>query len=613
MGNLFRNLVKIFSIRDVSSILIIAFVSLLLIILFNWQSSEHRLLDMWKTIDQNQLASKKMHMVNNLIELARTRTRLTDLVINEADPFAQDELGMELDILAARFARQRLELIELPLSAKEQQFLLKQADIVPIILPAQRKAVELAMTGDPESLVEADRLLREVVNPGQNQLVNVFMELVDLQQQNIESLAIESQKSNEAAQRRNRILVIIALVLGIIVSTIAVLRVLSIQRKIAESRDELEIAVKNRTQQLAESQSTLQTVLDTIPTRVFWKDIHGAYRGCNQLFALDAQIEDINELIGKHDDELDWLNNVVSNENEDKEIIKTGNSIIDREEFTDNEGKQTWWEVTKVPLKDSDNNIIGMLCSYIDITERKRINRMKDEFVSTVSHELRTPLTSISGSHSLLLGGVIEELSPKVHDLLDLANRNTKRLLSLINDILDLQKMEAGKMKYEFSPIDLSTLVERAIEENSEYAKQYDIKLELKESSSMFANVDENRMMQVLGNLISNAIKFSEQGASVELSLTQYEENARIQVIDHGRGIPEHFHKTLFNKFTQVDSSDSRQKGGTGLGLAITKSIIEKHKGNISFISKIDEGTTFYCELPLLKPESSKSNTAANY
>jgi len=608
-----KKLISFFSTRDVSVILVLTFVSLLAIILFIWHSNEEHLLDMREIIDKNQIASQKMQMVNNLIELARSRTSLTAGVIYEEDPFVQDELGLQLDILASRFARLRRELLSLPLSIKEKKYLEKQAAIVPIILPAQRRSVELAIEGDSASLKEAKRLLHEIVNPGQNQLVKIFTGLIDHQRKNIDKLAILSRESYETAREQSHLLVRIVLVFGTVLSIIVVLRVASIQRKIANARDELEVTVRERTRELAESQTTLQTVLDTIPTRVFWKDSSNIFRGCNHLFALDVGIDSIDDIKGKRDSDLVFHAIPFNNEQEDQEIIASGVSQLNKEIGVEVNHNQSWWEVSKAPLRNENNEIVGILGSYIDISERKRIESMKDEFVSTVSHELRTPLTSINGSLSLLLGGAIESLSPQVQNLLDIASRNTQRLLSLINDILDLQKMEAGKMKYVFLPIDIADLLVKSVEENGEYAKNYSVTLKIIEKTSIIVSADENRIMQVFGNLLSNAIKFSSEGGIVEITLTCQDNNAMIKVSDHGRGIPARFRKTLFGKFSQVDASDSRKNSGTGLGLAITKTIVEKHQGTIDFTSQEGKGTTFFLVLPTNNSNLSKENQAANF
>ena len=237
-----------------------------------------------------------------------------------------------------------------------------------------------------------------------------------------------------------------------------------------------------------------------------------------------------------------------------------------------------------------------------DITERKKLDRMKDEFVSTVSHELRTPLTSIRGSLGLLASGKIGEFPDKIKNLLNIANDNSRRLLFLINDLLDMEKLASGKMEFEYKPLEVTEFLKEAIEVNQGYGAQYNVNFVIvdpQEETIIYA--DRNRMMQVLSNLLSNAAKFSPEGSSVEVSAKPYNENIRIEVTDKGNGIPPEYQSQIFERFTQVDSSSTRHVGGTGLGLNIAKAIVEKHCGTIGFISNPEGGTTFYVDLPKLE------------
>lgn len=240
-----------------------------------------------------------------------------------------------------------------------------------------------------------------------------------------------------------------------------------------------------------------------------------------------------------------------------------------------------------------------------DITERKQIELMQKEFVSTVSHELRTPLTSIRGSLGLVLGGVSGELPEKAKALLTIANNNSERLIHLINDILDMEKIAAGKMQFDFSVTNLVTVVQHAVDSNKGYADQLHVSLEFnpEPDSQVMVRVDEKRMAQVMANLLSNAAKYSPTNGRVTISLAASEKSVRISVHDHGKGIPDEFKPRIFDKFAQADSSDTRQKGGTGLGLNITKVIVEQHGGSIGFDSEEGKGTTFYVDLPLWHAE----------
>tara|TARA_R110000868_G_scaffold63100_3_gene190202 strand:- start:2682 stop:7163 length:4482 start_codon:yes stop_codon:yes gene_type:complete len=233
-----------------------------------------------------------------------------------------------------------------------------------------------------------------------------------------------------------------------------------------------------------------------------------------------------------------------------------------------------------------------------DIEERKRIERMKSEFVSTVSHELRTPLTAIAGSLGLINGGALGEVPAAIQQMLQIAQDNSGRLNLLINDLLDMDKLVAGKMLFALHDEALQPLLEQAIEENQPYASRYQVQLKLQgPATDARVRVDKLRLAQVLANLLSNAAKFSPRGQSVEVRVQQHDAGVRISVTDHGPGVPENFQARIFSKFSQADATDTRQKGGTGLGLAISKEIIERMGGQIGFDSTVGKGATFWLEL----------------
>jgi PAS domain S-box-containing protein len=239
---------------------------------------------------------------------------------------------------------------------------------------------------------------------------------------------------------------------------------------------------------------------------------------------------------------------------------------------------------------------------FRDVTERKRVERMKDEFISTVSHELRTPLTSIHGSIDLINQGKVGELSPQAEGLLKIAGRNSQRLRNLIDDLLDMQKIETGNIDFKMEPLKLAPLLERMIEDNKSFADQFNVDFVMDDIlPDIKVDADKDRLAQVLNNLFSNAAKFSNPESKVQISISRHNGTARVSVKDHGPGIPDEFHDKIFMKFTQADSSRTRAKGGTGLGLNIAKSIVELHGGNIGFETELGVGTTFYFELPELK------------
>jgi len=239
-----------------------------------------------------------------------------------------------------------------------------------------------------------------------------------------------------------------------------------------------------------------------------------------------------------------------------------------------------------------------------DITARKEMDRLKKEFISTVSHELRTPLTSIKGSLSLLLGGTAGEFSRQANQLLSIADNNTTRLINLINDILDMEKIDSGKMVYHMERLDLSEAVRASIHDNQALASHYGVMFKSSIPETAFpVAADRIRLAQVLANLLSNAAKYSPKGDTVEIDLEQRGDAVRVSVRDHGPGVPESFRSRIFQKFAQADSSDTRQRGGTGLGLSITQSIIKSFNGHIDFESKEGNGAVFFFELPLLANE----------
>ncbi|SLJ86304.1 ATP-binding protein [Novosphingobium mathurense] len=236
-----------------------------------------------------------------------------------------------------------------------------------------------------------------------------------------------------------------------------------------------------------------------------------------------------------------------------------------------------------------------------DITERKRVEQLKSEFVSTVSHELRTPLTSIAGSLGLLSGGAAGELGERAGRLISIAQSNANRLVRLINDILDIEKMESGRMPFHNSELDLSAALATSIEENRSFSDGYGVKLALQAPQvPVWVRADADRLAQVFANLMSNAIKFSPNGGTVSVTVSPGARYHRVSFTDEGHGIPEEFRSRIFGKFAQADSSDTRQKGGTGLGLSIVREIVQRLGGKVSFDSQLNKGTSFHVDLPAL-------------
>jgi len=242
---------------------------------------------------------------------------------------------------------------------------------------------------------------------------------------------------------------------------------------------------------------------------------------------------------------------------------------------------------------------LHMVAVVRDISERRRIDEMKQQFVSTVSHELRTPLTSIAGSLGLLAGGAAGPMPEKAARFIGIAHSNSQRLVRLINDILDVEKLESGQMTLDLAPLDLRDIALRSIDNVHGLAADLEVTLRLIEGPSAPVRGDPDRLIQVVVNLLSNAVKFSPAGSDVQVSVEPETRIARLSVRDYGPGIPDEFRARIFSKFAQADSSDTRAKGGTGLGLAIAREIAERHGGRLWFESAPGEGATFHMDLPL--------------
>lgn len=262
------------------------------------------------------------------------------------------------------------------------------------------------------------------------------------------------------------------------------------------------------------------------------------------------------------------------------------------------DGSELPIEVGLNPIRIDDDLMV--LSVIVDISERKRAERLKDEFVATVSHELRTPLTSISASLGLLAGKWASKLPQSAARLLTIANANSQRLVRLVNDILDIEKMENGHLVFNLGKVALRALVESTIEDNRGFAASYGVNICLEEKTTgLEVKADPDRLAQVITNLLSNAIKFSPTGGEVVVTLERNAGNARICVRDSGAGIPEEFKPQIFEKFAQADATNARKKGGTGLGLSIVKQIVSQLGGTVSFEDAKGGGTVFHVDLAI--------------
>ena len=275
------------------------------------------------------------------------------------------------------------------------------------------------------------------------------------------------------------------------------------------------------------------------------------------------------------------------------------------------DGKHIEVSLSISPIRLPSGEIVGACKIARDITEKKRIQRMKDEFIATVSHELRTPVTTIAGPLGLLVGGAAGEMPDKVKRLVTMAHGNCARLTRLVSDMLDLERIESGGMPFDFRSIRIKKIVEQAIELNLALAEKFGVQVRL-DANAVDATVhsDRERLMQVLANLLSNAVKFSPRGSEAVVSIEVLDKDVRIAVRDRGPGIPKDFKTLIFNKFAQVDATDARQKGGTGLGLSIVKQTMVRLGGKIDHIAAPSGGTIFHVDVPRCDGEETAGQVA---
>ncbi|MFZ6656688.1 PAS domain S-box protein [Undibacterium sp. TJN19] len=354
----------------------------------------------------------------------------------------------------------------------------------------------------------------------------------------------------------------------------------------------------------AHTSSIVDNVLDGIITLNEEENILSVNNAAAHIFGYE-----IDELLGKnirllmpaafHNANHNAEDNEISGIQGIKDIIGIGSEVEARRQ----DGSSFPMDLSISAVKRRGKPLyIGLMR---DITARKRIEKIKNEFISTVSHELRTPLTSISGALGLISGGALGSFPERMKQMMDIANKNCLRLTFLINDLLDMEKLSAGKMVFHFQVCPLAELLTQAIEANQTFGAQRQVSLHLaSDLPRLNVSVDTQRFMQVLSNLLSNAIKYSPENGIVEISAETGTENrhqrVRISVMDHGAGIPHEFRDRIFQKFAQADSSDTRLNGGTGLGLAITRELVERMHGEIGFDSVPGQGAKFYIDLPVI-------------
>ena len=365
-----------------------------------------------------------------------------------------------------------------------------------------------------------------------------------------------------------------------------------------------------------ETRRMLQSVLDTIPVRVFWKDRESVYLGCNLNFARDAGLGWPEEIVGKNDDELSWREEAELYRADDRRVIESGVPKLNYEEpQTRPDGTQLWLRTSKIPLREADGMIVGVLGCYEDITERKlglealktakeeaeSANRTKSAFLANMSHELRTPLNAIIGFSKVMKDGIFGEIeSPKYQEYLDDIYRSGALLLDLINDVLDFSKAEAGKLQPRDQEVSIPDVAEVSLRLVRDEVRASGLEFHQEYPDDLpRLRADERMIKQILLNLLSNAVKFTPSGGTITVG-AKVDDDGRfvISVSDTGIGIAPQDIPVVMSAFGQADGVVNRKHPGTGLGLPLAKSLTEAHGGTFDLYSTPGRGTTALVRFP---------------
>lgn len=399
----------------------------------------------------------------------------------------------------------------------------------------------------------------------------------------------------------------------------------NLERQVEERTQELKRQI-NATEQakaeleesehrLMEANRMLNVVMDTIPVRVFWKDLDLNLLGCNRLYAMDAGYKNPRQMIGKSDFEMGWRNQAELYRSDDMQVIREKKPKLGFEEpQTTPDGDEIWLRTSKNPLRNLDGDVIGVLGMYEDITDRKnaeqalerakveaeRANQAKSQFLSSMSHELRTPLNAILGFAQLMEHDPGNPLAEAQQDSVNHIKTGGKHLLGLINEILELAKIESGHLELNIESTSPEDVFYDTIPMAQSLAEKRGVTLRVPalEHAWPSITVDAMRLKQVLLNLLSNAVKYNVDDGEVTLECHKDEKRLRISVSDTGDGIPEDALAELFQPFSRLGQENGEIEG-TGIGLTITKELVTLMNGEIGVHSVVGEGTTFWVEFPL--------------
>ncbi|MDH5601199.1 MAG: PAS domain S-box protein [Gammaproteobacteria bacterium] len=374
---------------------------------------------------------------------------------------------------------------------------------------------------------------------------------------------------------------------------------------LTNSIEKMRIKIQSTLDKLTNKEKMTRAILETAPDAIITMNTKGIITsfnpGAENIFKYSAD-----EIIGQNVNKLMPHDMAIHHDKYISHFKNGGSATIGKNRELN--GLRKDGSIFPIEITINANHIEGELLFtgvLRDITERRKIEKIKNEFVSTVSHELRTPLTAIKGSLDIVTNSLNIELNVQASTMLDVANRNVERLLTLINDILDVAKLESGEINFTNEKINIISFIKDIIEINQQYAEKHHTRFKCTNCyEDIFVIADKTRLAQVMCNLLSNAAKYSPKDIPVEIFTSINNGMLRVNIKDYGKGIPKEFHDKLFDKFTQSDSSDTREVGGTGLGLNISKMIMDKLGGNIGYSTIEGKETTFYIELPVFKEDN---------
>ncbi|MGH6638871.1 MAG: ATP-binding protein [Polaromonas sp.] len=542
----------------------------------------------------------------------RANTLRTLLLLKTDDPVRAKEVRIEIDE-TVRNVNGILRKLEPALRDGPLAEVFSTATERRLVYQKIRAAAFQAKTAGHER--EVSRIVEQEMVPAQDRFLAAVQQLSDQQVVQMQELLASTNAQSEDVRFTVATSTSITFALALLFGLIA--------RK--RSRE----VVRTLNHQLSESTELQQAILNSANFSIISTDVNGMIRLFNNgAHRMLGYLSD--EIVARHTpgllhDETEMAARAQQLSHELGTPIKPGFEVLvarargglaDEQEWTyiRKDGSRFPVMLSVTALWEEQLALTGFLCIAYDLTERKKVENMKNEFISTVSHELRTPLTSIRGALGLLSAGTVGAIPAAAKNLLDIANNNCERLVRMINDILDIEKIESGNMRFNAVTQRILPLAKQAIGATQAYAAQFQVKFELQpDAEDAYVAVDADRITQVIVNLLSNAAKYSPPGASVEVQLVRQSGFLRLSVTDHGEGIDDHFRASIFQKFSQADSSDTRKKGGSGLGLSISKAIIEMHQGRIDFRSERGVNTEFFFELPLAAiPAQASLNQAAS-